>query len=154
MYVLGKVQVNFALPPAMNAQSGRSRTDLLFLNTEAKEGFVVNATPQPFCPANDPLTIVQGACWITGPHWTAAENLAPHQESIPEPSSLKRVAIPTTLYLIIQRHVSMLSVFRHLHTVNSAANVFAVKLEQERTIVMTPSISAIVLEILISFPWQ
>jgi hypothetical protein len=46
------------------------------------------------------------------------------------------------------------SLFRQLHTVNSAATLFDVKLEQKRTLILTPSISAIVLEVLISFPWQ
>jgi hypothetical protein len=48
----------------------------------------------------------------------------------------------------------MPSVLRHLHTVNSAAKLSAVKLEQERTIVLIPSISDITLENLIPFPWQ
>ena len=47
----------------------------------------------------------------------------------------------------------MPNVIRHLHTVKSATNLSAVKMEQERTLILTP-ISAIVLEILISFPWQ
>jgi hypothetical protein len=45
----------------------------------------------------------------------------------------------------------MPSVFRHLHTANSAATLPDVKLEQERTPVLTP-ISTIILEILVSFP--
>jgi len=44
-------------------------------------------------------------------------------------------------------------VFRHPHTVNSAAKLSAVKLEQERTPILTPAISAIVIESSISFPW-
>jgi hypothetical protein len=48
----------------------------------------------------------------------------------------------------------MPSVLRQLHTVNSSAKISAVELEQERTIVLVPSISDITLEILISFPWQ
>ena len=48
----------------------------------------------------------------------------------------------------------MPTVFRHIHTVNSAAKIPAIKLEQERTFVQIPSISAIVLEISITFPWQ
>jgi len=42
----------------------------------------------------------------------------------------------------------------HLHTVNSAAKKSSVKLEQERTLILNPSIFVIVLEMLISFPWQ
>jgi hypothetical protein len=41
----------------------------------------------------------------------------------------------------------------HLNTVNNAAKKYSVKLEQERTLILTP-ISAIALEILISFPWR
>jgi hypothetical protein len=48
----------------------------------------------------------------------------------------------------------MPSVLRQLHTINSAAEVSAVDLEQERTIVLIPPISDITLEILIPFPWQ
>ena len=48
----------------------------------------------------------------------------------------------------------MPSVLRHLHTVDSAATLFVVKLEQERALILTPPIFSIVLEILISFPWQ
>ena len=46
----------------------------------------------------------------------------------------------------------MISVFRQLHTVNSAAKLSDVKLEQERTIVLIPSIFDIILQNLISFP--
>ena len=35
----------------------------------------------------DPVPIVQEAGWAPGPVWTGAENLAPHQDSIPGPSS-------------------------------------------------------------------
>jgi len=40
-----------------------------------------------FIPGKDPVPIVQGAGWAPGPVWTCAENLAPHQDSIPGPSS-------------------------------------------------------------------
>ena len=48
----------------------------------------------------------------------------------------------------------MQSVLRQLCTVNSAAKLSAVNLEQERTIVLIHPISAIINEILISLPWQ
>jgi len=48
----------------------------------------------------------------------------------------------------------MISLIRHFHTVNSAANLSDVKLEQERTIVLIPSIFDIILQNLISLPWQ
>jgi len=34
-------------------------------------------------PQKDPVPIVQEAGWATGPVWTGAENLTPHQDSIP-----------------------------------------------------------------------
>ena len=48
----------------------------------------------------------------------------------------------------------MPSVFRDLHTVNSAAKLSSAKLESEGTLILTPSISVFVLEDSISFPWQ
>jgi len=38
-------------------------------------------------PGKDPVPIVQEAGRATGPFWTGAENLAPHRDSIPVPSS-------------------------------------------------------------------
>ena len=38
---------------------------------------MVNATPRPLYPRNDPVTIVWEAGWAPGPAWTDAENLAP-----------------------------------------------------------------------------
>jgi hypothetical protein len=44
--------------------------------------------PQPhLTPGKDPVPIVQEAGWASGPVWTGAENLAPHRDSIPGPSS-------------------------------------------------------------------
>jgi hypothetical protein len=40
-----------------------------------------------FTPGNDPVPIVQEAGWAPGPVWTGANNLAPHRDSIPGPSS-------------------------------------------------------------------
>ena len=48
-------------------------------------------------PGKDPVPIVQEAGWAQGLVWTGAENLAPHRDSIPRPSSPQPVAIPTTL---------------------------------------------------------
>jgi hypothetical protein len=50
--------------------------------------------------------------------------------------------------------VSIPSILRHYRKVHSAAILSAVKMEQERTPILIPSISAVVFEILISFPWQ
>ena len=35
----------------------------------------------------DPVPIVQEAGWATGPVWAGEENLVPHRDSIPGPSS-------------------------------------------------------------------
>ena len=47
------------------------------------------SAPRPgrFTPGKDPVPIVQEAGWDPGPVWTGAENLAPHRDSIPGPSS-------------------------------------------------------------------
>jgi hypothetical protein len=41
--------------------------------------------------------MVQEAGWAPGPVWTGAENLDPHRDSIPAPSSPQQVAIQTEL---------------------------------------------------------
>ena len=51
----------------------------------------------PFIPWKNPVPIVQEAGWAPGQVWTGAENLAPHRDSIPGPSSPQRCAIPTEL---------------------------------------------------------
>ena len=43
--------------------------------------------PAAFTPAKDQVPIVQEAGWAPGPVWIGAENLAPHRNSIPGPSS-------------------------------------------------------------------
>ena len=47
------------------------------------------SAPRPgrFTPRKDPVPIVQEAGWAPGPVWTGAENLAPHRDSIPGPST-------------------------------------------------------------------
>ena len=47
------------------------------------------STPRPgrFTPAKDPVSIVQEAGWVSQPVLSSAENLAPHRDSIPGPSS-------------------------------------------------------------------
>ena len=54
-----------------------------------------------FTPRKDPVPIVQEAEWAPGPVWTGAENLAPHRDSIPGPSSRQRDAIPTEISRLI-----------------------------------------------------
>jgi len=49
---------------------------------------VVNATPRTlYTQERDPVPIVQEVGWAPEPVWTGAENLAPHRDSIPGPSS-------------------------------------------------------------------
>jgi hypothetical protein len=61
---------------------------LLFLDLGTRRGSGVSVTPQPLStPGKDPVPIVQEAGWTPGPVWTGAENLAPHRDSIPGPSS-------------------------------------------------------------------
>ena len=43
--------------------------------------------PAALYPREDSVPIVQEAGWAPGPVWTGAENLAPHRDSIPGPSS-------------------------------------------------------------------
>ena len=47
------------------------------------------SAPRPgrFTPGKDPVPIVQEAGWAPGQVWMGAENLAPHRDSIPGPSS-------------------------------------------------------------------
>ena len=43
--------------------------------------------PGRFTPLKDPVLIVQEAGWVPGPVCTVAEDLAPHRDLIPGPSS-------------------------------------------------------------------
>jgi hypothetical protein len=43
----------------------------------ARWQWVLNITPQPLYPREDPVTIVQQAGWAPGSVWTGAENLSP-----------------------------------------------------------------------------
>jgi hypothetical protein len=46
-----------------------------------------NEAPAAFTPGKDPVPIVQEAGWNQWTVWIGAENLAPHRDSIPGPSS-------------------------------------------------------------------
>jgi hypothetical protein len=99
-----KVKVKCTLVQALRlctgrtAYSGSGGIALLFHDHGTRKGWEVSVTPRPlFTPAKDPVLIVQEAGWAPGPVWTGAENLAPHRDSIPRPSSLYPVAIPTEL---------------------------------------------------------
>jgi hypothetical protein len=43
--------------------------------------------PAAFIPGKDPVPTVQEGRWASEAVWICAENLAPHRDSIPEPSS-------------------------------------------------------------------
>jgi hypothetical protein len=54
--------------------------------------------PRPLStPGKDPLPIIQGAGWASGPVWTGAENLAPTGIRSPDRPTRSSVAIPTEL---------------------------------------------------------
>jgi hypothetical protein len=59
---------------------------LLFRDLGTRRGEWSAARPHPR-PGIDPVPIVQDVGWAPGPVWTGAENLAPHRDSIPGPSS-------------------------------------------------------------------
>jgi hypothetical protein len=70
------------------AHRGNKGIALLFLDHGARRGWGVSVTSRPlFTPGKDPVPIVQEVWWSPGPVWTGAENLAPHWDSIPGPSS-------------------------------------------------------------------
>jgi hypothetical protein len=60
----------------------------LFLTSALEGGGGVSVTPRPhLTPRKEPVPILQEAGWASGPVWTGAENLTPHRDSIPGPSS-------------------------------------------------------------------
>jgi hypothetical protein len=83
-----KVKVKVHPCTGRTAHRGSGGTALVFLNHGTGRGGGVSVTPRPlFTPGKDPGHIVQEAGWAPGPVWTGAENLAPHRDSIPGPSS-------------------------------------------------------------------
>jgi len=54
-----------------------SRGIALLFNFGARWGWVVNATPRPLYPREDPVPIIQEAGWASVPVWTGAENVTP-----------------------------------------------------------------------------
>jgi len=71
------------------AHRGSRGIALLFLDHGTRRGEGSASHPGHSLPPHqkDPVPIVQEAGWASGPVWTGAENLAPHQDSIPGPSS-------------------------------------------------------------------
>ena len=60
-------------------------TDQPILESGARKGWVVSATPRPFNPQEgEPVPIVQEAVWAPGPVWMGPENVAPTGVPIPD----------------------------------------------------------------------
>jgi hypothetical protein len=91
---IGVKKVKCTLVQALRLCTGRTAhrgsrgIALLFHDHGTGKGWGVSITTWSlFTPGKDPVPIVQKAGWAPGPVWTGAENLAPHQDSIPGPSS-------------------------------------------------------------------
>ena len=70
------------------AHRGNRGIALPFHDHGTRRGWGVSVTPRPLLTSGkDPVPIVQEAGWAPGPVLTGAENLAPHRDSIPGPSS-------------------------------------------------------------------
>jgi len=82
-----KVKVKFALEQVMKAQKGCSGRALLFLLTSAPDGVGGRRHAPAALPRERPGTNVHEAGRNPGPVRTGAENLAPHHDSVPGPSS-------------------------------------------------------------------
>jgi hypothetical protein len=73
-----KVKVKVTLVQALRLCTGRT----------AHRKWGVSITSRPlFTPGKDMVPIVQEDGWVPGPVCTGAENVAPHRDSIPGPSS-------------------------------------------------------------------
>ena len=83
-----KVKVKWSrYRPGVAQRVGRGIA-LLFHDRGTRRRWVVSSTARPhFTPWKDPVPTLQEASWVKGPVWTGAENLAPHRDSIPGPSS-------------------------------------------------------------------
>jgi hypothetical protein len=53
---------------------------LPFRDLGARRGEWSASRPGRFTPGKDPVPIVQEVGWASGPVWTGAKNLAPHQD--------------------------------------------------------------------------
>jgi hypothetical protein len=77
------------------AHRGSRGIALPYHDPSTRRGWGVSVMPRPlFTPLERP---VQEVGWAPGPVWTGAENLTPHRDSIPGPSSPWPVTILTTL---------------------------------------------------------
>ena len=61
---------------------------------------MVNATPRPFSPGKDAVSIVKEAGWASEPVWTGAENLAPTGIGSPDRPARSSGAVSTDLSLL------------------------------------------------------
>ena len=64
---------------------------------------MVSSTPRPhFIPGKDPVPILQGAGWASGPVWTSGKS-SPHRDSIPDrparSQSLYRLSYPAHIHI-------------------------------------------------------
>jgi hypothetical protein len=83
-----RYRVGFTLFTATKALTGVDVQPYSAFRPQHYKGWGVSVTPRPLTiPGKDPVPIVQEAGWAPGPVWTGAENLAPHRDSIPGPSS-------------------------------------------------------------------
>ena len=62
----------------MKTQNGSRSIVFSFFNLGAKWEWIVNVTPRPLYPGNDPVPFAQEAGWSPGPIWTVAENIFPN----------------------------------------------------------------------------
>ena len=70
------------------AHRGSRGIALLFHDRGTRRGWGVSVTPWSlFTPGKDPVLIVQEDGWAPGLVWTGVENLTPHHDSIPGPST-------------------------------------------------------------------
>ena len=95
-----KVRVKGKVHPTTGhkAHKGQKRYRFTLSLASAQDGGGWS-TPRPgrFTPRKDPVPTVQEAGQAPGTIWSCVENLAPHWDSIPGPTSPQRVAIPTEL---------------------------------------------------------
>ena len=81
-----KVKVKFTLEQTTKAK-GSSRGIAVLLTSALDVGGWSTPRPGRFTPGKEPVFIVLEARRVPGPVWTDAENLDPHLDLIPGPSS-------------------------------------------------------------------